>query len=299
MRKRKILTKIDVIVITIILLFLAAIFMPRLGYDPKIANRVVCGTNLKGLGTAMTVYAEDYDGRFPELPGEGPWSKSLGFAYDLEIPKFSQGDAQYSVGRTITASWYLLVREADVSPKLVVCPAEKKEIRPYDGKNPTKRNLFELWDFGNDPYKHVSYAMHNPYGAFPAGGLRSASFAVAADTGPWMHMGEFVNPDSSNKDWKKNVTLLPPYFSDPTVTRESMRQANAMAHDREGQNVMYADGHAEYNKTPDTGIKHDNIYTYWSVTDNPTEKDKRIGTYPTSRSVHNDAKSKDDSFLAL
>jgi hypothetical protein len=299
MRKRKILTKIDVIVITIILLFLAAIFSPPLNKDTKIVNRCVCQTHLKGLGTAMSVYAESHDGRFPELSGEGPWSKSLGFAYDLERPKFGQGDAQHDVGRTITASWYLLVREADVSPKEVVCPAEKKEIRVFDGKNQAKRNLVELWDFGNDPYKHVSYAMHNPYGAFPAGALRSASFAVAADAGPWMHLGEFVNPDSSNKDWKKNVTLLPPYFSDQTVTRESMRQANAMAHDREGQNVIYADGHAEYNKITDVGIKHDNIYTYWSVTDNPTEKDKRIGTHPTSRSADNDAKSKEDSFLAL
>jgi len=35
------------------------------GASRKIAERVVCGTNLKSLATAITVYANDYDGRIP------------------------------------------------------------------------------------------------------------------------------------------------------------------------------------------------------------------------------------------
>lgn len=42
-----------------------AILMPALGKTKKISQRVVSGTNLKGIGTASLVYANDYEGRFP------------------------------------------------------------------------------------------------------------------------------------------------------------------------------------------------------------------------------------------
>ncbi len=246
----------------------------------------------------MTVYAADYHGQFPQLPGTGPWSKKLGFAFDLPKPDFKEGGNQSNVGRTITASWYMLVKYADTHPGLFTCCTDEN-VTMFDGRNSNQLDLVELWDFGAEPYKHVSYAMHNPYGQFPAGSKRPASFAVAADMSPWFRLGDFVMPDTSNKDTMKNITLLPPYFSDSSITREQIQQSNAMAHGREGQNVAFADGHSEYVKTTDVGVKHDNIYTFCSATENPSEKDIRIGNNPTSRNKDNDAKSADDSFLAI
>jgi prepilin-type processing-associated H-X9-DG protein len=304
-RKKGITLKEMIVVIGVIgfLALIVGLIMPRLGGIPeRIPQRAVCGTNLKGLGTAMDVYAHDYDGRFPQLPGTGLWSKNLGFAYDNSTPDFKESGEQHNVGRTITASWYLLVRECDVSPKSFVCTSDKV-IKPFDGKNPRKLDIVELWDFGTEPHKHVSYAMHNPYGAYPGTspkqGNRPAGFAVAADMSPWFRQGDFVGPVTSNKDLKKNITLLLPYFSDSTITREQIQQSNAIEHGREGQNVTFADGHAEYVKTSDVGVKHDNIYTYWSAMEKPTENDIRIGTNPTARDKDNDAKSADDSFLAI
>ncbi|MCE5184544.1 MAG: hypothetical protein LLF76_00265 [Planctomycetaceae bacterium] len=43
----------------------AAILMPALAKTKQIAQRVVSGTNLKGIGTASIVYAADHEGRFP------------------------------------------------------------------------------------------------------------------------------------------------------------------------------------------------------------------------------------------
>ena len=48
---------------------------------------------------------------------------------------------------SIGASLYLLVREADVSPKSFVCGAGGQSA--YDGKNPSDADLVELWDFGD------------------------------------------------------------------------------------------------------------------------------------------------------
>jgi Tfp pilus assembly protein PilE len=105
MEDRKGLSLIELILAFFIIAFLIAIFMPAIGKDPKIANRVICGANLKTLGAAMTIYANDYDDNLPQLPGSGPWSKRLGFDYDLQKPDFSKGGAEGRVSRTISASW--------------------------------------------------------------------------------------------------------------------------------------------------------------------------------------------------
>ncbi len=301
MQKKNVITLVEAIVIIFVLLFVFMLLLPiwRRFRHPHYGMN--CGTNLKGLGTAMSVYANDYNGRFPQLPGSGPWSKRLGFDYFLNPVDFKEGGAENSVSRTITASWYLLVREADVSPKSFVCGRDQleKRIQPFDGKNPKGYDPVELWDFGAEPHKHVSYAMHNPYGAYPTTDSQSSVFAVAADMNPWFHAGDFMKPDINYTDLNNTIKLMPPHFSDPSTSRNHIMLSNALAHGREGQNVTFADGHSEYVKTSDVGVKHDNIYTYWSVPKNPTESDIRIGTNPTSRSKDNDAKTAEDSFLAI
>lgn len=48
-----------------ILAILLAILMPALSRTKTIAQRVVCATNMHELSTAMVVYMDDYDDRFP------------------------------------------------------------------------------------------------------------------------------------------------------------------------------------------------------------------------------------------
>lgn len=75
-----------------VIAMLLAILMPALAKTKDIAQRVVCGTNLKGLGCAMTVYVNDY-GNFPP------------------------------------ENWCdLLIEEADVSQKTLICPQSSDSI---------------------------------------------------------------------------------------------------------------------------------------------------------------------------
>ena len=290
MEKQSKLTLIGFIVVIFVILFAISMIMPVLSKISKIASKVVCPTNLKGLGTAMYVYAIDYDDNYPQLPGTGPWSQELGFDYDMKKPNFINGGAEGNVSRTITASLYLLVREADVSPKSFVC--SKSDQKEFYGRNPKNWDIVDLWDFGYNPYEHVSYAYHNPYGNFPPDATSSAAFAIAADMNPWFNNGNFVIPGSANQ----SPQLLT--ISD-LMAREQVKKSNASHHGYEGQNVLYGDGHTSFEKTPNVGVKNDNIYTYWSAEENPTEQDTQGGTAPTSRGPENDAKSKDDSFLAI
>ena len=282
MEKRKGLTLVDfttVLVFVILFIFLFEAFI--LHHHHRVHN-VNCGTNLKGIGTAMTVYANDYDDEYPKL-GKGTWSKKLGYSYeDSTFPAPS-----YEGACTITSSLYLLVREADVSPKSFVCPDSPQT--EFDGSNLQDKDIVELWDFGPDPYSHVSYAYHNPYGKYPAGGWKSAAFAVTADMSPWFDNGSFVSSGDKGQ-WPQIITA-----SDESTWQLGMGQF----HESEGQNVLFADGHTAYETSANVGVKRDNIYTFWSVEENPSEQDIQGGTAPTSRSAENDAKSAEDSFLAI
>ncbi len=286
MGNRKGLTPLDVLVTIFVVMFMLAILMPACNKPQRISPRVKCGMNFKGLGTAMIVYANDYDDNFPELPGEGPWAKELGFDYN------SLSGPRAEAGRTISASWYLLVREADVSPKSFVCPSSSQV--GFDGGNPNNLDIIELWDFGADPYKHVSYSMHNPYGKFPADGTRSAAFAVAGDMSPWFLDGDIVAPAAGDKAPQLITIGVSDADDNPTKRVDiTVRVANSIHHDQEGQNVLYGDGHNWYENRSDVGVKRDGIYTYQS------KGDIRIGTNPTARDEANDARSKEDSFLGI
>lgn len=299
MKKEAKISLQGLIVVTFVIGCLILLLLPALRRMREISNRVICGTNLKGLGSAMMVYANDYGGDYPQLPGEGPWSKRLGFDYDHAKPDFSYKGAEGAVSRTITASLYLLVREADLSPKSFLCPrvSQKKLFETpiyteFSGQNTKGLDVTELWDFGHNPYSHVSYAYHNPYGRFPADGSRSAAFVVMADMNPWFKYGDIVKTGSTNQP-PQLLTI-----SD-SLTRGQIKNSNASHHEYEGQNVLYADGHTASEKQSNVGVNNDNIYTFWSTEDNPTEQDKQGGTAPTSRSPENDAKSSTDSFLAI
>lgn len=103
-----------------------AILMPALSKARHIAARVVCGTNLKGLSTAMIVYMNDYDDRYP-TPEQ--WCDLLMQEADVAPQSFKcpESDAEYAYainenlkglnGRmveTVTANRMVVLFEADL-----------------------------------------------------------------------------------------------------------------------------------------------------------------------------------------
>lgn len=291
MQNRKALTRLDVVITIVIIVVLLAVFMPRLHVGLKPASRMICGTNLKGLGTAQVVYANDYDDKFAIQGGEGTPAWTTGTDEYFNPDK----DWSKAKGITVGASLYLLVREADVSPTSFVCP--QSEQTAFDGRNPLNSNITEMWDFGmfttdrvkrhdygvgkkHGPKNHVSYSYQMPYGPnggagdYAADGIKSAAFAVMADKNPWydpkLHTGT-----PTAKKWADYVAIMGAYFIDPRLEKWEIQHANAYPHSRNGQNVMYADGHASYEKTSDVGVKHDNIYTRQGAGE--SDKDIRIG----------------------
>ncbi len=289
MKNRKGLTLVDFTVVFVVVVFVLLLAIPLLTRGHRrLPRRLVCGTNLKGLGTAMNTYAFDYDDKFPVIGGvDAPWTKKLGWRYDNAGANYYPVGEQEHVGRTITASWYLLVREADVDPKSFICNGEGADEEMFESSE--NQDLVDLWDFGETPYERVSYAMQMPFGEYPATGASTASMAIAGDMSPWFKDGDMV--------WPGTINGGPQLITVDDKTTHKL--GNSVHHKGEGQNVLYGDGHVEWTKTSNAGVENDNIYTYWSATQNPTEQDMQGGSNPVDRNKGTDSKSATDSFLAI
>jgi len=255
MRKKKGFTLVELLVVIAIIALLMGILMPALARVRQIAFRMVCGTNLSGIGKAMLIYSNDYEDEFPRAGGrnsiwQGPvdWLALSRFgAYGLSGTDGSGGHA------TITSSFYLLVKYAEVTPKSFICKGDSgtREFKPSDYQA-GDRELIDLWDFGGEPLKHCSYAYHMPYGLYALTTSSEPGMAVAADRNPWID-----SPAAERKD----PGLLSSY--NPDGGREAVNVGNAIAHQEDGQNVLFMDSHVEFAKEPFCAINDDNIYTYW------------------------------------
>lgn len=233
---------------------------------PTISYRMICGTNLSGIGKAMLIYSNDYEDKFPRAGGrESIWSNS--------IPDWTANNRYAAYGlsadgsggqATISSSFYLLVKYAEVTPKSFICREDygTTEFNPTDyGINDKKL----LWDFGPNPPKHCNYAYHMPYGQFALSTESESGMAVAADRNPWMML-----PSANTKS---SIA----YF-DPDGNREKNRAGNSITHKGDGQNVLFMDAHVGFEKISFCGINDDNIYTYWDG------QDIRRGAIPNIKS---------------
>jgi len=252
--KRKGFTLIELLVVIAIIALLMSILMPALARVREMANRVVCGTNLKGIGTAAAIYGgDDESGRFPAAGGRTTlWGNMLDWTPTATNAALAWGIDPATGGggaATITSTLYLLVKYDYTTAKQFKCHSD-----PDTGEEFRHGQPFLCWDFDDDPGSRCSYAYQMCYYNTSTGtryALSSASnpgLAMAADRNPWQIAGILPN-DASLTDKEKG---------------------NSAAHGREGQNVLYVDGHVLFERSEGSavqdrgcncGLNDDDIYT--------------------------------------
>jgi prepilin-type N-terminal cleavage/methylation domain-containing protein len=277
--KKKGFTLVELLVVIAIIALLMGILMPALARVRQIAFRMVCGTNLSGLGKAMLIYANDYEDELPRAGGRNStWAAQIPDWQALNRFQ-AYGVAQDGSGGTasISSCFYLLVKYAEVTPKSFICKGDSGavEFKPSD-YNAGSRDLIEFWDFGpynsetDNPSSHCSYSYHMPFGLYALTTSSEPGMAVAADRNPLQD-----SPAATAKDW-------PGVFS-PTGGKEAIKWGNAIAHQEDCQNVLFLDVHVGQEKRPFCGINDDNIYTYWDGGDIRTGAAPTIGSLPQDR----------------
>jgi prepilin-type processing-associated H-X9-DG protein len=146
----------------------------------------------------------------------------------------------------VTAAVFLLLRTERFPPAILDCPYNDVHEFAPEPADPQVRSNF------SDFKKYLGYSFAKPYpdtSAVTAGGYKwtgrlSAEFALAADINPGMRTGyDDVLTPTATSPW--NV----------------MKKANSENHERDGQNVLYGDGHVTWTHNPFCGVSADNIYT--------------------------------------
>ena len=238
--RRKGFTLIELLVVIAIIALLMSILMPALARVREIAARVVCGSNLSGIGKAMNIYANDNEGgRFPRAGGRGSsWDAALAdWEGATEIDAFGTPPDGLA---TVSSSLWLLVKGNYATSKQFLCKSDPdSESEHFRHQNPEL-----VWDFGGEPAGFCSYAYHMPY--TNEDGLRALSsssnpgLAAAADRNP------YEDPDDAH---------------------------NSHAHQDEGQNVLFVDGHVNFEQDMGDkygrfcGLNDDDIYEVGPVED--------------------------------
>jgi len=263
--KRKGFTLVELLVVIAIIALLMGILMPALARVRQLAFRMTCGTNLSGIGKAMLIYANDYEDELPRAGGRNcTWGPLTGNNYAAATRQAAYTTAADGSGgkASITSCFYLLVKYAEVTPKSFICKGDSgtTEFKMADTGLASSVELIDLWDFGPTATagKACSYSYHVPFGSYALTVSSEPGFAVAADRNPFI-----VSPAGPAGDPAKFIPDITGYSGG---TSETAKMGNAVAHQNEGQNVMFLDTHVDFEKRAYCSIEDDNIYMISSST---------------------------------
>jgi prepilin-type N-terminal cleavage/methylation domain-containing protein len=267
--KRKGFTLIELLVVIAIIALLMSILMPALNKVRQLAARIVCGSNCKSIGTAMTIYSNDNSGSLP-IWGKDPngWdncpvTRSLFLLVKKDYTTIDQfickneGSTPSSLAAaTGSYSRYtptLLFKEPADFEDFGVYGARKNAdgslLTPGDSRSNTANN--SMYNAG----KHCSYSYHSPNQGdstmYPPTSESGARFALLADKNPYIK-------DQSLSSTQRKISAPMPALTGSQIVKQ-----NSFSHQESGQNVLFGDVHVEFAILPTVGVENDNIYTYW------------------------------------
>ncbi|RME36207.1 MAG: prepilin-type N-terminal cleavage/methylation domain-containing protein [Planctomycetota bacterium] len=269
-RKPKAFTLIELLVVIAIIALLISILLPSLSRARELSKRLVCASNVKGIGTSAKIYANDNSEKWPVPPFKESAIGDPGINYLKQsgpIAKWPSANQPGEVGWdrmrqstsetaadpdggssdvSVTRALWILVRSGDVTVQQFVCPSSSDEVDETE-------NLDLYYDF--EGYITVSYGYQVPFGprdTRPREGVDNRMILLA-DKGP------FYQPATVDWNIGQNGPLT---LDDPPRAWKPFNSANhGGPGNGEGENCLYGDGHASFQRFPAVGIDNDNIYT--------------------------------------
>jgi prepilin-type N-terminal cleavage/methylation domain-containing protein/prepilin-type processing-associated H-X9-DG protein len=250
-------TLVELLVVIGIIALLIAILLPALSGAREQANRVKCAANLRSIGQAMMLYAQENHGHYPRTRYNGYGEPRFFACTGTGLPFGIEPNGSPTEGspheNDLTAAYFLLIHYNFVPPDVFVCPSTDHEKDPLlrPGDAPWKRGAALRSNFiVTDPLgKDFSYSFADPYPGFGTATAPErtyqyrptdpADLALAADRNDGQRWNTF----------------------DLDAGQAKIQPMNSSNHKRKGQNVLFNDGHVSWQDNPFCGHARDNIYT--------------------------------------
>ncbi len=258
MKASKAFTLVELLTVIAIIGALLSVLLPSLSRAREEARRTVCASNQHGIGQAFYVYAQIEPGLFPTI-------SSVFDATSGNMQIFHPDDRTTLPSTTglpsPTVDMWTVVRMGYCVPKQFICPSTPDVQDPAQDRTVyfdfySAQNLSYAYQFQHDPNRRIIGVASEP------------TFPILADANPYIKGGlSGASP-----------TLV--------MDRNSAGRGNSTNHiNREGQNILFQDGHVVFEWGPDVGLPglatgvhsrgRDNIYsthTYNNLVDPGTSK---------------------------
>jgi len=259
--RRRGFTLIELLVVLGIILLLVAILIPAVLRMRQPNGRIKCASNLRQIGQGIQMYANENKGNFPRTYFKTDTAAIIASNSGFNQPKsFADTPTGASpVGNNcVTASLFLLLKTQDLTSEVFICPSSQGERDSFQGKSVQERSNF------TEIPLNLTYSYIAP---FPQQTARDAGFKLNYTLTSDFAIASDMNPGNVGGNPTDNVTIVK-----PSSARNVMANANTNNHNGDGQNVLYADGHVEFQNSPFCGMlrastfggtntMRDNIYT--------------------------------------
>lgn len=242
MRRMRAFSIIELLVLIGIIGILLSILIPvaeRMRHRAYIQS---CASNLRQIGVALAMYANDNRGNYPR----GLYAPDQDWVAGKNHSSAGVFSDDPHAANDVTAAIFLLMRDQALPAKVFICPYDDVNAFVADAEDPYTHGNF------TDYRKNLGYSFADMY---PSQSATAKGYKWAASSAADFVLAADLNPGPGKEAPFDRLTAVT--ATSPNAVRE---RGNSPNHEQEGQNVLFGDGHVAYTTTSLCGAGQDNIY---------------------------------------